>query len=115
VDLYGDRKPSFEALRLESSPIQTLELEMKGNQVKAHIATRKQLPAYRLDGYRLRWIVFGYENLPMEQNRMDCPALLPGTQITFNLPFKERDPHFIRVDLLRPTGYSVATTNWKRR
>jgi beta-glucuronidase len=113
VDLYGDRKPSFEALRLESSPIQALELEMNGNQVKARILTRKQLPAYRLEGYRLHWIVFGYENLPMEQNGMDCPVLLPGTEMTFDLPFKERDLHSIRVDLVRPTGFSAATAHWK--
>ncbi len=113
VDLYGNHKPSFEVLRHEASPIESLKIESGGNQFKVHIATRNRLPAFSLDGYRLRWIVHGYEDLPMEQNELGCPTLFPGTQTTLALHFKEKNPRSIRVDLLQPTGHSAVTAVWK--
>jgi len=50
VDLYGARKPSYNLLREESSPIDTLEIAVDGNKLTAAIRTRAQLPAYALAG-----------------------------------------------------------------
>ena len=67
VDLYGNRKPSFEALRQEASPVESLQLAAGEGSLSATMATRKTLPAYALEGYTLRWIVFGFDDLPMEE------------------------------------------------
>ncbi|HUU27885.1 MAG TPA: glycoside hydrolase family 2 TIM barrel-domain containing protein [archaeon] len=113
VDLYGERKPSFEVLRRESSPVELLRLDDWGGNLKATVITRKSLPAYRIDGYRLRWIVHGYENLPMEQYETPLPALAPGEQASQVLTFKEKKPKQVRVDIIRPTGFSVLKALWK--
>jgi beta-glucuronidase len=113
VDLYGKRKPSFEALRSESSPIESLIVNANGDSLAATIVTRKKLPAYRLEGYRLRWIVYGYENLPMEERSAALPAIDPGSRHVVPLPFESRDPRMIRVDVLRPTGFSALTAEWR--
>jgi beta-galactosidase len=113
VDLYGMRKPSFEPLRSESSPIETLVVNSDAGRLTAMIATRTKLPAYRLIGYRLRWIVYGYENLPMEEQHAALPTMEPGSRHVFPLPFETRDPRMVRVDVLRPTGFSALTAEWK--
>jgi beta-galactosidase len=113
VDLYGERKPSFQALREESSPVETLRLEEKRGKLSATIVTRKTLPAFFLEGYSLRWIVYGFENLPMEQYETALPGLAPGEQLTLALAFREKKPRRIRVDIIRPTGFSALTAHWK--
>jgi len=113
VDLYGERKPSFEPLRSESSPIEILVINSETGRFAATIVTRAKLPAYRLNGYRLRWIVYGYENLPMEERITALPAIEPGSRHTVPLPFETRDPRMVRVDVLRPTGFSALTAEWR--
>ncbi len=113
VDLYGRRKPSFEVLRSESSPVETLGINADDGSLAATIVTRKKLPAYRLNGYRLRWIVYGYENLPMEERIAALPAMEPGSRHVVPLPFETKDPRMIRVDVLRPTGFSTLAAEWR--
>jgi beta-galactosidase len=113
VDLYGKRKPSFEALRSESSPVEALFINAEQGRLAATILTRTKLPAYRLDGYRLRWIVYGYEYLPMEEGITVLPAMQPGSRHLIPLSFETRNPRMVRVDVLRPTGFSVLTVEWK--
>jgi beta-galactosidase len=113
VDLYGKRKPSFEALRSESSPVESLVINADAGRLEATITTRAKLPAYRLSGYRLRWIVYGYENLPMAEGITRLPAMEPGNRHVIPLPFETQDPRMVRVDVLRPTGFSVVTAEWK--
>ena len=60
---YGTRGPSFEALEQEASPAQTLRLTTaEGNSLQATVEARSQLPAYTLEGYTLRWIVYIHGN-----------------------------------------------------
>jgi beta-glucuronidase len=113
VDLYGNRKPSFEALRQEASPVETLQLAAAEGSLHATLATRKTLPAYKLEGYSLHWIVFGYDDLPMEEGRAVLPKLVPGQQATVRIDFQEKHPTRVRVDVLRPTGFSALTAWWK--
>jgi beta-galactosidase len=109
VDLYGARKPSFEALRNESSPIERFEVVPGGAGLDVFVFTRRRLPAYTLDGYRLRWIVYGFGGLPMEQHEMPLPELAPGAEFRAKLEWAEAGAVRVRVDVIRPTGHSAAT------
>jgi beta-galactosidase len=93
--------------------VETLRLEEKRGKISATIVTRKTLPACFLEGYSLRWIVYGFENLPMEQYETALPGLAPGEQLTLALAFQEKKPRRIRVDIIRPTGFSSLTAHWK--
>jgi beta-galactosidase len=113
VDLYGNRKPSFDALRQEASPVGSLQLTTGDGLLSATVTTRKTLPAYTLEGYTLRWIVFGFDDLPMEEGSAPLPKLAPGQQATVRIGFQEKHPTRVRVDVLRPTGFSTLTAVWR--
>ena len=113
VDVYGARKASFEALREESSPVERLSVAAEGSRLAATIVTRRRLPAYTLEGYALRWIVYANGNLPMEQHEVRLPPLPPGQQATVFLPYAQKNPERVRVDIMRPTGFSALTAEWK--
>jgi beta-glucuronidase len=113
VDLYGNRKPSFEALREEASPVESLRVEAAGGSLSAVVATRQTLPAYTLEGYTLRWIVFGFDDLPVETGSAPLPKLTPGQQTTVRIEYRTKQPTRVQVDVLRPTGFSAITAWWK--
>jgi len=113
VDLYGARKTSFEALRNQASPVQSLRLERAGNGLTATLETRRTLPCYVLDGYAVRWIVYDQHDLPMEQHETPLPHLEPGQSATVALKFQQKNPASIRVEVIRPTGFSVISAAWK--
>ncbi len=50
VDLYGAQKPSYELLRRESSPIESLTVERELNRFQVTIRVRHDLPTYTLRG-----------------------------------------------------------------
>ena len=110
VDLYGGRKPSFAALRAESSPVETLDVHVRNSEIDVVVNTRKRLPAYRLDGYRVRCIACGFQDLPMEQQEKVLPATAPGGQSQVSFTLVEKNARRVRVDILRPNGSSVITT-----
>jgi beta-galactosidase len=112
VDLLGNRKPSFGALRKEASPFEELSLIVTGRWVTATITPRMSLPSYTLKGYTLRCIVYGFDDLPMEETFVALPTLAPGEGILQEVAFEEKSPRRIRVDLLRPTGFSALTAWW---
>lgn len=109
VDLYGARKPSFEALRKESSPIEVLDAVPDGAALAVRIVTRRRLPAHTIEGYRLRWIVYAFGDLPMEQREMPLPKLGPGAEFRAKIEWAEAGARRVRVDVIRPTGFSAAT------
>jgi len=113
VDLYGDRKPSFPALREESSPIGELKVTINGRWITASILTRVEFPAYTLEGYTMRAIVYGFGDLPMEETSVLLPKMAPGEGIIQEVAFEVKSPQRIRVDILRPTGFNAATAWWK--
>jgi beta-glucuronidase len=113
VDLYGARKTSFEALRNQASPVQSLHLEGAGNSLTATLETRRTLPCYTLDGYALRWIVYDQRALPMEQHETLLPRLEPGQSATRTWSFQQQNPAQVRVEVVRPTGFSVISAMWK--
>jgi beta-glucuronidase len=113
VDLYGARKTSFEALRTQASPVQSLRLERAGNSLTATLETRRTLPCYALDGYQLRWIVYDQHDLPMEQHEAPLPRLEPGQSATVALSFQQGNAASVRVEVIRPTGFSAMTATWR--
>jgi beta-glucuronidase len=112
VDLLGNRKPSFEALRNQASPFEELTLVVTGRWVTASMQPRDTLPCYTLEGYTMRCIVYGFDDLPMEELFVPLPKLAPGEGIIQEVAFEEKTPKRIRVDLLRPTGFSAITAWW---
>ena len=113
VDLYGARKTSFEALRQQAGAIAALRVEREGNALNSTLEARGTLPCYALDGYTLRWVVYDRSGLPMEQHEITLPRLEPGKTCWSKLSFQHENPASIRVEVIRPTGFSVITTTWK--
>jgi len=113
VDLYGARKPSFEALREESSPLEEFQVLVQGRWITVSLQARDTLPAYTLEGYTLRCIVYGVGDLPVEQLFVPLPKLTPGEGVIQEVAFEEKAPKRIRVDMLRPTGFSAQTAIWR--
>ena len=107
VDLYGNRKPSYEALRREMSPIEILEAEVRGAEIRVRLRVRKRLPGYTLRGYAVRWIVYGFGDLPMEMGTIPLGDLSPGAEETVTVSSGIDAPRRVRLDVLRPTGFSA--------
>ena len=118
VDLYGAQKPSYELLRRESSPIESLIVQHQRNkfQVLIHvlIKVRRDLPAYTLRGYKLRGLFFGAGNIPIERQEVNIPDAAPGSETTLELVFTQPEPPVhVQIDVLRPTSFSAYSLNWK--
>lgn len=108
VDVYGAKKPSWEALRRESSPIESVRVRREDG-VFVTVRARKTLPAYTLRGYRVRVIAYMAGHLPMEQREAPLPPLAPGGEATVRIELRQQAPERVRVDVLRPTGFSALT------
>jgi beta-glucuronidase len=113
VDVYGARKPSFEALRVESSPLETFHVSGKPGELKVQLKTRTAAPAYALRGYVLRAVVYGFGDIPVERFETKLPDLAPGGQTSAIVKFTDTRPVQVRLDVLRPAGSSVHTVVWK--
>ena len=111
VDVFGRRKPSFEVLRRESSPVGSLEARRKGAAVIAVVRTRKDLPAYTLRGYRLRWTAFGIGEIPLERGEAPLPEVAPGGTAEARFEPKQRGAREVRIEVVRPTGFAVAAAS----
>ncbi|HYY69206.1 MAG TPA: hypothetical protein VE734_05695 [Terriglobales bacterium] len=112
VDLYGNRKHSYEILRRESCPVESLQVTGVPADFAIVIATQKTVPAYTITGYKLRAILFGTGAIPLERREVNLPVLAPGQQHTVKLAFTETAPQRIQFDVLRPTGFSAYTQVW---
>lgn len=116
VDLYGNAKPSFEALRLQASPVEHLSVQKTAKfQYEVEIRTRQQLPAYTLRGYSLRWIAYGYDGLPMAGAKMALTELRPGSTQSFQVNLHLPEIRRVVIDVLRPTGFSTMTAEHLER
>jgi beta-glucuronidase len=108
VDVLGARKPSFDVLRAESSPIGSLEVRPGGRALVAVVRTRQDLPAYTLRGYKIRWTAYGKGGIPLEREDVPLPDLAPGTVSETPLGPKGPDSGKVVVEVVRPTGFSAA-------
>jgi beta-glucuronidase len=109
VDLYGSRKPSYDVLRQESSPVEWLRVEGEAGALAITVKARGSIPAHRMKGYRLRGVLYGEGEIPLERREAEVPELAPGEQATIDMQFTEKQPLRIVFDVLRPTGFSAYT------
>jgi beta-galactosidase len=113
VDINGAPKPSYELLRSESSPIELFTVKPFGSRFEVQIKTRRDFPTYTLKGYKLRGMFFGQGNIPVEQQEVTLSDLSPGSETRLELAFSvSESPLRVRIDVLRPTGFSVASLDW---
>jgi beta-galactosidase len=113
VDLLGARKPSYSVLRDESSPIESLTVSGNPSSLTATVRTRTSVPAYTLNGYKLRGILFGFAGIPLECREAPLPVMSPGQQAFISLQFKENEGTTrVEFDVMRPTGFSALTNVW---
>ena len=114
VDVFGARKPSFEALREESSPIVSLSVENYSNTFRILLKTRNDLPAYTLLGYRLRGVSYSEAGIPLDRQEIALPDLPPGSEAHAELAFRQPEtPVRVQFEVLRPTRFSVYSQHWK--
>jgi len=109
VDLYGNRKPSFEALRAQCSPLASFAVSEGPEEVTLRIETRTTLPAYTLRGYEVRWRAYGYDDLAMEGRLDALPELVPGANFSLAWRPALANPRFIVAEMIHPRGHVVAT------
>jgi beta-galactosidase len=113
VDLFGNRKPSYSALREESGPIESLKCSGNPNSFIATVRTRNSVPAYTLNGYKLRGVLYGFANIPLEFREASLSTLKPGESVSVSLHFKEKEGATrVEFDVVRPTGFSAIATMW---
>jgi beta-galactosidase len=114
VDIYGTQKPSYELLRRESSPIESLAVTNELNKFQILIKVRRDLPMYTLSGYRVRGLFFGAGNIPVERCEVDLPKAAPGSETRLEIAFSPSEvPLHVQFDVLRPTSFSAYSLIWK--
>jgi beta-glucuronidase len=114
VDVYGRPKPSYEVLRLESSPIASLSVQNHLNVFRLLLRTRPDLPGYTLRGYRLRGVFYGEGDIPVEQQEAELLETAPGAEARVELTFGQSVvPLHVRFDVLRPGRVSACSLDWK--
>jgi beta-galactosidase len=114
VDIFGERKPSYEVLREECSPVESLTVENRLNAFQLKIKTHHDIPMYTLRGYKLRGIMYGQGNIPVEQKEVVLPETEAGAEIAIALSFSESvAPLAVKFDVLRSAGFSAYTRNWR--
>jgi beta-glucuronidase len=116
VDLLNRRKPSWQALREESSPVKSIAItEQEPNRFNIEIVTRSlenDLPAYTLRDYSLIWTAYNKYDQPIESGRKILPKLPPGTNHSEAIAVSSGSVSRINAEIFRPTGYSVLTGQW---
>ena len=114
VDVYGAKKQSYELLRCESSPIESLSLENNLNSLQVTLRTRGNVPMYTLRGYKLCSTFYGQGDIPVELQEAEIPELPPESSARLEVKFTQSEvPTCIRFDVMRPTGFSAYSLEWK--
>jgi hypothetical protein len=69
---------------------------------------------YAIRGYKLRGIFYGEGDVPVERQEAELPEIVPGGEVTIDLAFSQTGvPLHITFDVLRPTGFSAYSHNWR--
>ena len=114
VDVFGTPKPSYELLRSECSPIESIEVENQLNKFELLIRVRRDLPRYTLKGYKVRGLFFGEGNIPIERREMNLPDAAPGSETKLEMAFSQSEvPLHVQIDVLRPTSFSAYSLVWR--
>ena len=113
VDVYGERKPSWETLRREASPVESLRVAGKPDALRVDVTARGAVPAYALRGYEIRAVAYGSGEIPVERVGARLETIVPGGLAHVELHFTEAGISRIQVDAMRPTGFSAWTETWR--
>jgi beta-glucuronidase len=114
VNLFGAQKTSYEVLRRESSPVESLTVENHLNAFHLRLKTRRDVPTYSLRGYKLRGTFFGEGEVPLERQEVELPVVASGDETTAALTFSRTSvPLLVEFEVLRPTGFSAYSCDWK--
>jgi beta-galactosidase len=114
VDVCGAQKASYDVLRRESSPIESLTTENNLNTFHLRLKARRDVPMYTLRGYKLRGTFYGEGDIAIERHEVDLPEIASGSETTVDLTFSQSEvPLHVTFDVLRPTGFSAYSRNWK--
>ena len=104
VDVFGAKKQSYELLRRESSPVESLSLENHLNVFQVTLRTRDDLPMYTLRGYKLCGTFYGQGHIPVELQEVEISELPPASVARLEVKFSQSEvPACIRFDVMRPT------------
>jgi beta-glucuronidase len=106
VDVYGNRKPSYEELRRESSPVEAIEVSGPPTAMRVRVKARGTVPKYAMKGYKLRAVLYGHGEIPLERVLVDLADEM-------KVAFREKTPVRVEFDVLRPTGFSAFTRVWR--
>jgi beta-glucuronidase len=121
VDLLGKRKPSWQVLRAESSPIRQIQFqppEVSGDttRITATIHTRSltnDLPAYTLRKYLIVWTAYNQLGHPLATGKAVLPKLTPGSVHEQRIEWKSfSDLSRVQLEIFRPNGFSVLDADW---
>ena len=112
VDVYGNRKPSYELLRAESSPVSEFTIEGDPPSFKLTLAARNTVPAHVMSGYKIRAVMFGPGDIPLQRIETALPDLRPGDRTSVTVELTKKGARWVVFDILRPTGSSVLTRKW---
>ncbi|MGA7931435.1 MAG: glycoside hydrolase family 2 TIM barrel-domain containing protein, partial [Candidatus Sulfotelmatobacter sp.] len=114
VDVYGTQKLSYQLLRRECSPVESLAVENQLNKFQIFIRVRRDLPNYTLRGYKVRGLFFGEGNIPVERCEVDLPEAGPGSETKLEMAFSQSEvPLHVQIDVLRPTSFSAYSLIWR--
>jgi hypothetical protein len=84
------------------------------NAFRLRLKTRHDFPTYTLRGYKLGGIFYGEGDIPVERQEVELPEMASGSETTVELTFSQSDvPLHVKFDLVRPTGFSAFSRNWK--
>jgi hypothetical protein len=104
----------LEVLRLESGPIESLSVANKMKAFHLLVRTRPNMPKYTLRGYRLRGVLYGEGDIPVEQQEAELPENAPDGEVKIEIKFGESGvPLRVRFDVFRPRRFSVFSLEWK--
>ncbi len=112
VDVYGTKKASWEILRNEASPVESMRVSGNPTALAIELKTRSLVPSYPLRGYEIRTVAYGFGNIPVERAGTRLETVAPGESRSTQLKFTQAGIARIQVDLMRPTGFSAFTAVW---
>jgi beta-glucuronidase len=113
VDLYGAHKPSWQVLREEASPLESIEVTGRAGELNVTVRTRRSVPGYTLRGYTVRTVIYGAGAIPVERVEADLPVLEPGQEAMVTMHIQAKEAVRVQVDVMRPTGFSAHKTEWR--
>ncbi|MBL8234709.1 MAG: hypothetical protein JNL98_39790, partial [Bryobacterales bacterium] len=77
------------------------------------VAIRASVPAFRLEGYALRVVGYGFGGIPLDRQQIAMPRMMPGSRFEHTFVLEEKQPLEIRIDMMRPGGVSTRTQVWQ--